>query len=239
MKRIALFQHEVDTQGPGLLTDCLAQHGYTAELFAAGQERPRRAQDFAALIVLGSNHSVHDPEPWIEAELELLRQALWLDIPVLGHCFGAQLLARAMHAPVARNPWPHIGWQHLWVTPAARAFFGGRQRVLSFNWHYDGFGIPQGAQRILFGANCLNKGFRMGRHLALQSHFEVTAADVQAWCAHGDAELACSWGPAAQSRAEILRELTQRTSELHQVSHALYRHWLHTLPRPALVSMLH
>jgi GMP synthase-like glutamine amidotransferase len=71
--------------------------------------------------VLGSNHCANEPLPWIDAERCLLQDALAHDVPVLGHCFGAQMLARAMGGRVWRNPCPNIGWSQAWVTPQAQA----------------------------------------------------------------------------------------------------------------------
>lgn len=119
---------------------------------------------------LGSNCSVNDPLPWIERERQLVRDALLRDIPVLGHCFGGQLLAIALGGVVSRNAAPCIGWAKLQVTPDSRRWFGGAADVTAFNWHYETFSIPPGAQRTLFGTHCLNKGFAMGKHLAFYSH---------------------------------------------------------------------
>ena len=237
MRRIAILQHE-SNQGPGLLTDCLAQQGFESELFEAGQARPQQLGGFAGLIVLGSNASANDRQDWVDEELALVRRALAQDVPVLGHCFGAQLLARAMGARVARNPWPQIGWHRLWVTPAARALFGGREQALVFNWHYDGFDIPRGASRTMFGRHCLNKGFSHGRHLGFQGHLEVTAESVRAWCQEAQGELSQAQGPAAQNADEMLRDLPARIAELHQVSRTVYANWLRSIPRPLQVHCL-
>ncbi|MCP1576343.1 GMP synthase-like glutamine amidotransferase [Herbaspirillum rubrisubalbicans] len=111
MRPIAIFQHEA-TQGPGVLLEHLQQHALPYHLYhpAAQDDVPRDASQFAGIVVLGSDHSVNDALPWIAAEKSLLEDALARDVPVLGHCFGAQLLARAMGAKVTRNICPNIGW---------------------------------------------------------------------------------------------------------------------------------
>lgn len=243
MNPIAILQHECN-QGPGYLLSHLCSQGLDCEVFQAtrGQALPRWISDYSGLVVLGSNHSVNDEQPWIEAELGLLRQAVALDVPVLGHCFGAQLLARALGARVHRHAWPHIGWSRLWATPAGRERLGGQAQVTMFNWHHDSFEIPSGAQRILFGSHCLNKGFAHGRHLGLQSHLEVTEDSVRAWCAESREEirqaLAQGHGRTVQSEEELLRELPARTAELHRLARNVYGHWLRGLRQP-LASHLH
>lgn len=229
MRPIAIVQHE-HAQGPGFLQQCLHEQGYATELFnlAEGQDLPLQARDYAGIALLGSNRSVYEPLPWIAEELALLRRALAAEIPVLGHCFGAQLLASAMGARVARHACPNIGWSRLWVTPAARALFEGREQVQVFNWHYDSFEIPRGATRTMFGSYCLNKGFRHGPHLGFQGHLEVTAASVRDWCAESRQELtkiACTGCLAVQTEARMLENLPARIAALHEAARPVYRHW--------------
>ena len=233
MRPVLILQHEA-AQGPGYLLQCLRDRDVPVHLLRPdlGDTLPRNASAFSGLVVLGSDHSVHDGLPWIRAEQTLLIDALRLSRPVLGHCFGAQQLARAMGAGVARNPRPDIGWRELWITPAARACFGGRDRLLSFNWHYDSFQIPAGASRTLFGANCLNKGFALGPHLGLQSHLEVTERSLRDWCAHGREELRHARGLTVQTEAEILAALPERLAQLRVAAASLYHHWIGQLDRP-------
>ena len=235
MRPIALIQHEPH-QGPGYLQQFLEQQDLRYRLIRPdlGDAMPRRAADFAGIVVPGSEHGVHDDVAWIAPERALLQDALAREVPVLGHCFGAQLLAVAAGARVARNAWPNIGWSRVWVTPDARALFRGEPLVEVFNWHYDTFEIPRGGRRLLFGPHCLNKGFALGPHLALQCHLEVTENSVRDWCRMGRHELQLQ-GPAIQSEAELLRELPRRTQRLHGLARCAYQHWTAGLLRPPRV----
>ena len=240
MRPVALLQHEA-SQGPGFLLDYLQQQDIPHELFRPdqGQTLPRRASDYSGVAVLGSNRSVNDGLPWIAEELAFVQAALSRDIPVLGHCFGGQMLARAMGAQVHRNAWPNIGWSRLAVTPIARPLFGGATHVELFNWHYDIFEIPKGATRTLFGTHCLNKGFAHGKHLGFQSHLEVTEAGVREWCRESRDELASLHGPAIQTEAQMLEGLAQRTAQLHGRARGVYRQWTNGLKRPTQITQLH
>ena len=236
MRPIAILQHEA-AQGPGFLRDYLQHHGLPFRLFNPAQELngPLHARDFSGIVVLGSNHSVHDELPWIGAELQLLQDALEHDVPVLGHCFGAQLLACAMGAQVRRNACAQIGWSRVWITPAAQASMGQRTQALLFHWHYDSFTLPRGAKRTMYGQYCLNKGFVHGRHCGFQGHLEVTQASVRAWCLEGREELAQAQGPAVQTEAQILHALPERTRELHRIADHAYSAWTQGLTRPCSV----
>lgn len=233
MRPVVILQHEPH-QGPGYLQQFLAQHDIPLRLLRPdqGDPLPRHAGDFSGIVVLGSDHSVHDPLHWIEAERQLLRHALVRGTPVLGHCFGAQQLARACGARVVRNAWPNIGWSRLRVAPQARTLFPGQTHALAFNWHYDTFEIPRGAQRTLLGAHCLNKGFALGPHLGFQCHLEVTEASVRAWCRTGRAELREASGPAVQSEDDMLQDLERRAASLHALAHGVYHQWSLGLDRP-------
>lgn len=236
MRPVLILQHE-PTQGPGYLLQCLREHGLDVELLRPdlGDRPPAYAADFSGLVVLGSDHSVQDRLPWIARERLLLADALRLERPVLGHCFGAQQLARTLGAAVQRNPRPDIGWRELWITPSARHLFDGQERLLSFNWHHDSFQMPPGATRTLFGVHGLNKGFALGPHLGLQSHLEITDPGLRAWCAQGRSELAQCHGPTVQTEQEILADLPQRLARLRTAARAVYHHWIgHLDRRPVL-----
>ncbi|QRF91142.1 glutamine amidotransferase [Alcaligenes faecalis] len=99
MKPILVLQHEV-TQGPGVLLDHLESHGLPYHLCMSPLDgrAPVSARDYSGVVVLGSDRSVNDLLPWIEQEHALLQDAVQRHVPVLGHCFGAQLLARSLGA---------------------------------------------------------------------------------------------------------------------------------------------
>ncbi len=178
---------------------------------------------------------MNDSAPWIERELRLAGDAVARDVPVLGHCFGAQLLARALGATVQKNAFADIGWSKLRLTPAGRRIFGNVPHVHAFHWHYESFAIPARATRTLFGEHCLNKGFVFGKHLGFQGHFEVTEEIVRGWCsAHGE-ELAKAQGPAVQPAAEILTCLSERVAAVHVAARAAYAAWLSPVVRSSPV----
>lgn len=233
MRSIAILQHE-ELQGPGFLEQCLQRQGWNTRVLRPdlGDTVPRHSRDFSGIVVLGSDHSVHDRLSWIDKERRLLADALAQDVPVLGHCFGAQQLALAAGGRVCRNAWPNIGWSRVWVTPDARELFLGAKELQVFNWHYDTFELPPGARRTLYGSHCLNKGFSLGPHLAFQCHLEVTEDGVRRWCESGRQEIESQRGPAVQSWTELRRDLSLRTQDLQRHAREAYRHWGEALPRP-------
>ena len=240
MKPVAIFQHD-PIQGPGYLQDFLQARDIPCRLFhpADGESLPRHPHDFSGLVFLGSPLSVNDDLDWMRQEAGLISRAMQMDIPVLGHCFGGQLMAKTLGAAVTRAASPHIGWGTVRTTrfPEAGRWFGGRHEFPVFNWHYETFAIPRGAQRMLFGEFCLNKGFAVGPHLALQCHLEVTEDIVRDWCREGAAELAGRERSLVQSAESILHRLPEKIHELHRISERVYSVWARHLPRPLLMAI--
>lgn len=237
MKPVAVIQHD-KTQGAGFLLQCLQEADVDYRIIESneGDSIPRSARDYSGIVLLGSNHSVNDKLTWIDDELALARQAIEADVPLLGHCFGAQLMSRAMGGTVSRNACPNIGWMRLNVVPTARELFG-TSHLVAFNWHYDTFTIPPGASRTLYGSHCLNKGFALGKHLAFQCHFEITEDTLQAWCDESALELAQVSGPAVQRREAILGQLRAHLTLLQGPARRVYHRWAAGLKRPARVQL--
>lgn len=237
-KPVAILQHETN-QGPGVLLECLQQQGIPCRIISQieGGAVPRNARDYRGIVVLGSNHGVNERLAWMEEECALLQSALASDVPVLGHCFGAQMLAHAMGAKVSRNACPDIGWGQVWATPDAQRDLHLPARMMTFNWHYDTFEIPRGATRTMYGTYCLNKGFRHGRNWAFQGHLEVTAASLRAWCEEGRHELRCASGPSCQCEKQILENVQARVGTLHSVARRVYAAWMRGLDRDLMVGL--
>jgi GMP synthase-like glutamine amidotransferase len=143
--------------------------------------------DVDGLVTMGGPQSVYEQakHPSLRRELVMLREALDARLPILGVCLGAQLLAAALGARVAKSPQKEIGWYPLMREPGAdgdplMAPFGQTETV--FQWHGDTFALPKGAVRLASSPLCPEQGFRWRDNVyALQFHLEVTEAIVRAW----------------------------------------------------------
>ena len=233
-KPIAICQHDA-SQGPAYLQCYLENYQLPYQIFAVhqGEAPPLSSKDFSAVVLLGSNASVNDPYLWIKQEETLVQDALTRHRPLLGHCFGGQLLAKVLGAQVRPNAVPQIGWDPVRVTafPEAKHWIGEQLELNLFHWHFETFQIPQGARRLLFGRYCLNKAFAYGPHLGLQSHLEVTADSVRAWCRQDrQALLSYQHLKSVQSEAQILQNLPAKVAALHQAANYTYHQWLQQVP---------
>ena len=229
MRPVAIFRFS-PTEGPAHFAEWLDAQRIPWQLVRidAGDPVPDDPRRFSGVGLMGGPMSVTDPLPWIEPVSAFLRDSIARDVPVIGHCLGGQLLAHALDARVYRATTPEIGWLEFDVRdPVARdQWFGGRDRFVAFQWHYDAFDLPSGATRVLHNAFHPNQAYVVGdRHIGFQCHVEMTRDLVETWCRTGADELPVDSTPTRQSRAEILRNVDQRVATLNSVADGIYARW--------------
>jgi GMP synthase (glutamine-hydrolysing) len=139
------------------------------------------------LVVLGGPMSVHQTEryPWLSDEMRLIEDAVKSNLPVLGICLGAQILAAALGAKVDRNPnGKEIGWHPIRMSDAAkddRLMRDLPATMTPFHWHGDIFDLPPGAVSLASSDKTPCQAFRHGdKTYGFQFHFEVTQESIAA-----------------------------------------------------------
>jgi len=231
VRPVAVFRFS-PTEGPGHFGDWLDANGLTRRLIALdeGETVPADPRAFSGIAMMGGPMSANDALPWNAPLLELLRGAVAADVPVLGHCLGGQLFAKALGAPVSRTRVPEIGWGEVKVLAAdsAEHWFGGRDRFTTFQWHYDIFGLPPGATRVLTNSFNPDQAFSLGKHIGFQCHIEMTPQLVATWLASGADELPQKSSGAVQSADDIRRDLPARIEALHALADDVYARWSST-----------
>jgi len=234
-KPVAIFRTS-PTEGPGYFASYLERRSIPWRLVAldSGEPVPRDARRFSGLVFMGGPMSVNDELPWIIPALELARDAVRKDVPLLGHCLGGQLISKALGGAVRANPVKEIGWGEVRVADnqVARDWLGELQAFESFHWHGETFSIPPGATRVLESEHCTNQAFAIGKHFGMQCHVEMTPELVDSWLSTGAAEIAASRNsPAVQEPDEITRELAPRLASLNAVANRIYDRWTEGLSR--------
>ncbi len=229
MKSIAIFRH-APIEGPGYFATYLERKGLPWQLIKVdeGEPMPADPRQFRGLVFMGGPMSVNDDLPWLDPAFRLIRDACAANVPVLGHCLGSQLMAKALGATVSRNAVKEIGWGQVDLLDAAgtRDWFGAGS-FTAFHWHGETFSIPPGATRIAASAHCANQAFVLGKHLALQCHVEMTPELITAWCGSGAREIERNLkkSPAVQPVDEIQRDLDRRLTALHAAADRIYDRW--------------
>ena len=227
MKPIAIFRHSPG-EGPGYFATFLEAHSRPWRLFKvdAGEFPPASAEGFSGLCFMGGPMSVNDDLPWIAPALELIRAADAAGIPVLGHCLGGQLMAKAFGGSVGRNPVKELGWGEVEPAgPAAADWMGAPHRFEAFHWHGETFTLPPGATRILGSRYCANQAFVRGPHLGLQCHVEMTASMIESWCTQWDAE-GVPASASVQTPAQMQENVEARLAGMRAVADRLYARWM-------------
>lgn len=235
VKPIAIFRH-APHEGPGHFATFCDAHGLPWKMLCidANDPVPTSPEAYSGLVFMGGPMSVNDDLPWIASTLALIRAAAAAGIPVLGHCLGGQLMARALGGSVGRNPIKEIGWGMVQVleSPVARDWFGAAKAFESFHWHGETFALPPGAERILESAHCANQAFALGPHLALQCHVEMTEAMIQSWCSAGTEEIAAAIAsPAVQTPRQMQALNAANLPAMRAVAEQLYGRWARGLQR--------
>jgi GMP synthase (glutamine-hydrolysing) len=147
---------------------------------------PTTLEGISGLIALGgaANPDQDEQHPWLRAERDLLSHALERNVPTVGICLGAELLAQVIGARMVRLSEPEIGWRDLMLEPDAAGdplCSQSSQHVLAFQWHSYGFDCPPGATVLsrteagtpVFRWNDLAWGF--------QFHMEANKTIVASW----------------------------------------------------------
>ena len=159
----------------------------------------------AGAIVFGGPMGANDDEDWIRREIDWLAVPLREEKPFLGLCLGAQMLAKQLGARVYTHDdrRGEVGYYPLRPLAAADALCGARFPRHAYQWHFDGFDVPVGAELLARGAAAFpNQAFRYGRNaVALQFHPEVTYQMMCRWTIRGEERLT---RPGARQRREHL-----------------------------------
>ncbi len=172
------------------------------------------------LIVLGGPIGVgeEDAYPFVRPQIDLVARRMARDLPTLGVCLGAQMMARALGAEVSPGAVKEIGYAPLTLTKE------GENSVLShlkaagnmvLHWHGDVMAPPPGARVLASTPACPVQAFAVGRNaLALQFHVEVTPRALEAWLVGHAVEIAATPGVSAP----VLRDQARRVG--HNVADA-------------------
>ena len=174
--RALILQHEEPTP-PGLVTQWLGGHGASVETFRIDvDDREVDPTRYDLIVSLGSEFAAFDDtKPFVPREAILLRRAVDAEVPILGLCFGGQMLARVLGGEVYRSSDSEIGWLPVQSTDPEMVPEGPW-----FQWHFDTFALPLGAT-LLAETHVGPQAFVMGRSLGLQFHPEVTTDIMTDW----------------------------------------------------------
>lgn len=232
-RRSAIALRHIAFEDLGLLAPVLEREGWDiayreASLDDLGDGSLREAE---LLVVLGGPIGVYETDsyPFLVTEIALIEQRLSRNLPVLGICLGAQLMAKALGSRVYAGPVKEIGWGQVELTGEGAASCLsplGEADAFVLHWHGDTFDLPDGAQRLASNQHYQNQAFAHGRNaLALQFHLEADPHGLEQWYVANTAELGQSKIPVPALRAETTKLAPGRTALADRV----FSRWLRDL----------
>jgi GMP synthase (glutamine-hydrolysing) len=190
---ILVIKH-IDIEGPGSMGEFFRNTCWhiktqdSIQVDLSKRERlPGTLQDIEAIISFGGPMNVYEENkyPFLKEEDEFLKKALKEEVPILGICLGAQLLAKACGAKVKKAPQKEIGWHKVNLTESAKddpLFENLPSELDVFQWHEDTFEIPKDGVLLAESEACPNQAFRFGSNAyGIQFHIEVTPDMVESW----------------------------------------------------------
>jgi GMP synthase-like glutamine amidotransferase len=174
--RALILQHEEPTP-PGHVTEWLNGHGAEMEVLRIDLEAPQVDPGrFDLIVSLGSEFAAYDDShEFVKREALLMRRAVDANVPILGLCFGGQMLARVLGGEVYRGSASEIGWLAVRTNDPDLVPTGPW-----FQWHFDVIIAPPSAT-VIAETDLGTQAFVSGRSLGLQFHPEVTPEIMDDW----------------------------------------------------------
>jgi GMP synthase (glutamine-hydrolysing) len=218
--RVLITTH-VESEGPGTLGTFLESQG--AELRIArlheGEGLPSDIAEIDAVVSMGGPMNVYEDDryPFLRDEALLIRNAIQADLPVLGICLGAQMIARCSGAIVTKSPKKEVGWCKVSLTEEGEkspAFSGLASELEVLQWHEDMFKIPEGGKLLAASKDCPHQAFTYRKALGLQFHLEVTRGMLAEWFADD---------PIVES---VLSRYDELEADLNRNAETIYRNWV-------------
>lgn len=232
MKAIIL-QH-ASFEGPGYILQWLHEQNFETDTWLLYQSEVPSVQTLIStdlLIIMGGPMSVHDEQKylWLCQEKKFIEQALNRNIPTLGICLGAQLIADVCGAKVSPALHKEIGWFTIQSTFRKKnKHFEFPACFKSFLWHGEQFDIPKQALLLASTPSCPHQAFQLYRNvIGLQFHPEVTPYIINGMIRNARQDLV-STSPYVKSAEQISSVPGEYFIQNSRLTYALLHYLLHT-----------
>lgn len=184
--KVLIIVHQ-KTSVPGHVGVLLEERGYMLDRRCPciGDPLPTTLDEHEGVVVFGGPMSANDDHlDGIRAELEFMDVVLREKKPYFGICLGGQILARALGSKVYLHDEGHVevGYTKIHPTGEGRPYFEHSDHF--YQWHKEGFDVPQDARLLASGTRFPNQAYLYGDNaLGIQFHPEITLEMIQRWTA--------------------------------------------------------
>jgi len=238
MAKVLVFQH-VAHEPLGILDPLLraAKHRIRYVNFFRDPDAQPDIENYKGLIILGGPMNVDEIEktPHLKTEIECIRKAIAMDIPILGICLGAQLIAHALGSDVYKAPELEVGWYELTRTKEGELdplFKHFNPEEYMFQWHGRTYDTPKAAVNLMSSAICANQAFRYGDKVyGLQFHLEVIEEVINRWLhlpGHEADLLMCGKSESLEEEKQQTKALLPRSMHLAE---KVFSEFINLLPK--------
>ena len=212
---ILIFEHS-DTSRAERLGVTLRDYGHRLHFVRLdqGDDMPRDLDNVDGSVSCGGPQSAYDDShEWLKPQMELMRQANEIAMPIVGLCLGSQILARALGGKVEMMPdGIEFGWNEVSLTASGREdsiHAGMPWTSLMFHYHRDYVSeLPPGARLLASSSQCKVQTWAVGlRTYGFQYHPEVTLQTIETWM---------------REEPEALREANITPEQLREQNHKYY-----------------
>jgi GMP synthase (glutamine-hydrolysing) len=182
MRKLCTVLQHVKKDDLGILEEVFTERDFLVDRLYAGEGVGAQALEASLLFVLGGPMGVEQEllYPFLTQEVSLLKERVAQQMPTLGICLGAQLMAKAAGASIYPQGYDECGWNPLELTEAGTSScLKLLQDTPVFHWHSETFDLPKGGELLASTSLCQNQAFSIGKNiLGLQFHIEATLQKI-------------------------------------------------------------
>ena len=177
-QQVLILQHS-NGSPPGSTIQWLKQKSLPYHIHHYGEASFQpNLEKYHSLVICGGGMNVDEEHlhPWLHSEKKLIETAMKKNMPTIGLCLGAQLIAEVLGAKVHRHSVIEAGWHDIHIDPTVHHKINFSKKILrAFQWHSYAFETPLSAIRFAHNEITPNQGFLYQDHVvATQFHPETT-----------------------------------------------------------------
>ncbi|MBP9853860.1 MAG: type 1 glutamine amidotransferase [Candidatus Omnitrophica bacterium] len=228
-----LFIKHIDIEGPETIGRFFQDKGYDISIvnLQDGDELPSNLNDIQAVVCLGGPMNVYEEDlyPFLKKENIFIQKVLQNEIPYLGICLGAQLLAKASGSRVTKSPQREVGFFPVKLTEqgVSDPLFSNLNSSLDvYQWHEDMAELSDERRLLAASTGCPTQAFKVGSNAyGLQFHIEITDKSIKEWSdSYFNDPKVCE-----REKNKMLSDYNKIKTNFENTAHTVYNNFIHIM----------